>query len=329
MTVPADRTPVPPTRTPDTPGDGPPAHPPTPIDGAGAREPEPAPESGALSIRRITFEYPERFEPMWAPHLPEFAAAANAISLGMPYAEPQFIRAVESTYDRLEPKLRARTEDYVTQETGHFTQHERLNAIVTDRYPATRHVQRMLAANDRWIERRSPRFKVAYAASGETISYGVARWTEAHLGRLMDRADPVAATLYCWHLAEEIEHKSATFDVFEATDGSRLRYAWAALVGFATITFFTLLGALVQLHGEKRLRYPVCWFRLVTLGVSMAFEVLPTLVVSALPGHHPTDFTDPIFLPAWLDQYDPATGTMPLWGELPGGATTAPSHPAP
>lgn len=163
-----------------------------------------------LPLRRIKFEYPSDFDPMWAPKLPEFAAAANAISLGMPYAEPQFIRAVTSTFDRLDPELRARSESYIRQETGHFTQHQRLNDIVTARYSATRHVQRLLAANDAWVERRSARFKVAYAASGETISYGVARWTEANLGKLMDKADPVAATLYCWHLAEEIEHKSNT-----------------------------------------------------------------------------------------------------------------------
>lgn len=113
--------------------------------------------------------------------------------------------------------------------------------------------------------------------------------------------------------------------MFEATDGSRLRYAWAAIIGFITIVMFTFIGALVQLHGEKRLRYPVCWFRLLKLGMSMAFELIPTLVVSSLPGHHPEDFTDPIFLPAWLGQYDPVTGTMPLWGAMPGGATTVPT----
>lgn len=296
--------------------------------GSAALDPTvPTAGAGELPVRRVAFEYPDDFDPMWAPHLPEFAAAANAISLGMPYAEPQFIRAVQSTYDRLDPDLRARTETYVAQETGHHTQHERLNAIVAARYPAVRHVQRLLAANDAWVERRSQRFRVAYAAAGETISYAVARWTEARLGTLMDRSDPVAATLYCWHLAEEIEHKSSTYDVFEATDGSRLRYAWAAIIGFVTIVSFTFLGALVQLHGEKRLRYPVCWFRLLKLGFSMAFEVMPTLLVSSLPGHHPRDFTDPIYLPAWLGQYDPVTGTMPLWGELPGGTTTAPTRP--
>ena len=80
---------------------------------------------------------------------------------------------------------------------------------------------------------------------------------------------------------------------------------------------FTAIGALVQLHGEKRLRYPLTWFRLAKLGVSLAFVLVPTVVVSSLPGHHPNDFTDPIYLPQWLQQYDPATGTMPLWGSVP------------
>ncbi len=266
-----------------------------------------------LPVRRVSFSYPSDTDPMWAPHKPEFAAAANAISLGMPYAEPLFIRAVRSTFDRIDDDLRTRSETYIRQETGHHTQHRRFNDIIVARYPGARRVQWLMAKNSEWVWRRSPRFRVAYAAAGETISYGVARWTEAHLGELMDRADPVPATLYLWHLAEEVEHKANTFDVFEATDGSRLRYAWAALVGLLTIATFTLLGALVQLWGEKRLRNPLTWIRLVGLSVSMAFVLVPTLVVSALPGHHPRDFVDPIYLPAWLGQYDPVTGTMPLW----------------
>ena len=294
-------------------------------------EPAAAAVEAPLPVRRVSFSYPSDTDPMWAPHMPEFAAAANAISLGMPYAEPLFIRAVRSTFDRIDDDLRARSETYIRQETGHHTQHKRFNDIIVNRYPGARRVQWLMAKNSEWVWRRSPRFRVAYAAAGETISYGVARWTEANLGRLMDRADPVPATLYLWHLAEEIEHKSNTFDVFEATDGSRLRYAWAALIGFLTIAAFTAIGALVQLRGEKRLRNPLTWFRLIRLSVSMAFVLVPTLVISALPGHHPRDFVDPIYLPAWLSQYDPETGTMPLWQghRSEGWERSAPSDVAP
>lgn len=54
---------------------------------------EPVAEA-VLPTRRVSFEYPDDTNPMWVAHQPEFAAAANAISLGMPYAEPLFIRAV-------------------------------------------------------------------------------------------------------------------------------------------------------------------------------------------------------------------------------------------
>lgn len=275
----------------------------------------PADVEAVLPTRRVAFEYPDDVNPMWVRHQPEFSAAANAISLGMPYAEPLFIRAVRSTYDRIDDDLRARSDSYVRQETGHHTQHKRFNDIISAHYPGTVRVQRWMAANSAWVWRRSPRFRVAYAAAGETISYGVARWTEAHLGQIMDQADPVPATLFLWHLAEEIEHKANTYDVFEATDGSRLRYAWAAIVGFLTISLFTAIGAAVQLWGEKRLRYPITWFRLVRLSLSLIFVLVPTLVISALPGHHPRDFADPIYLPAWLGRYDPVTETMPLWGQ--------------
>jgi hypothetical protein len=39
------------------------------------------------------------------------------------------------------------------------------------------------------------------------------------------------------------------------------------------------------------------------------------MVVSCLPGHHPSHFSDPYFLPAWLGQYDAETGTMPVWAD--------------
>ena len=276
-----------------------------------------SPVEAPLPVRRVRFAYPDDVDPMWVPAMPEFSAAANAISLGMPYAEPLFIKAVRSTYDRIDDDLRARSDTYVRQETGHHTQHKAFNDIISARYPGTRRVQQMMAANSAWVWRRSPRFRVAYAAGGETISYGVARWTEAHLGDIFDQADPVPATLFLWHLAEEIEHKANTYDVFEATDGSRLRYAWATLIGFLTIAFFTAIGVIVQLRGERRLRYPVTWWRLAKLATSLAFVLVPTMVVSSFPGHHPRDFTDPIYLPAWLTQYDPVTETMPLWGSDP------------
>src|SRR4051794_8596311 len=110
------------------------------VDGPDLIDARPDAAESPLPVRRVAFEYGEDVDPMWVPARPEFAAAANAISLGMPYAEPLFIKAVRSTYDQIDDDLRARTDTYVRQETGHHTQHKRFNDIVSARYPATRHV---------------------------------------------------------------------------------------------------------------------------------------------------------------------------------------------
>ena len=123
----------------------------------------------------------------------------------------------------------------------------------------------------------------------------------------------MATTLFLWHLAEEVEHKTAAYDVFEATDGSRLRYALAATLAVLLLIGFTVTSTLAQLWSLRRLRYPVTWFRLAWWSVSLAFTILPLLVVSSLPGHQPEATADPPYLRQWLLGVDPSTGTAPVW----------------
>lgn len=272
------------------------------------------PSTHPLPRRRVAFEYGDDFNTAWIPHKPEFAYAANSVSLMMPYAEPHFIKAVRHYLPELEPELRQRTKDYIRQETQHHVEHKKFNEIIAAQYPKVDRVERLMKRVFDWLWRRwSNPFNLAFAAGGEIISFGVARWTEKHLGELFDGADPVATTLFAWHLAEECEHRSAAFDVYEAVDGSRLRYAWAAFIGLLTLGTFTWLGTFTMLKQDGRFWRPVTWFRMIRWSFSLAFDLLPTMLVSSLPGHHPSNFTSPVFLTTWLKQFDPATGTMPIW----------------
>ena len=108
-----------------------------------------------------------------------------------------------------------------------------------------------------------------------------------------------------WHLAEEVEHKTAAFDVFEATDGSRLRYTLATALSLLLLIVFTITGSLLMLRSQRRLRLPVTWFRLTRWSLSLAFSLLPVLAVSCLPGHHPRDLVDPAYLTQWLRGAEP------------------------
>jgi predicted metal-dependent hydrolase len=267
-----------------------------------------------LPVRRVAFAFPDDLDPSWNRRLPEFAAAANSVSLIMPFAEPYFVRSVRAVLPRLDAPLQVVARAYLRQELGHHVQHRRFNELVVARHPGLARVERWMGNTYGALGRnRSERFNMAFAAASETIAYSLARWTEHHLVELFDDADPVPATLFLWHLAEEVEHKSTAFDVFEAVDGSRLRYARAAVLTLGLLAWFTLAGTLVTLHDQRRLHAPLAWWRLVRWSVSFAFVVLPTMLVSALPGHHPSQLADPVYLPVWLGQYDDETGTMPLW----------------
>lgn len=272
---------------------------------------------GPLPLRRVAFEYPEDLDPAWSPRYPEFSFAANSVSLLMPYAEPYFVKSVRSALPQLDGPLADRTKDFLAQELGHHVQHRRFNDLIALRYPSVRRLEGWMRRTYGWFSRtRSLRFNLAFAAGSETIAFSLARWTEANLADLFRGADPVPATLYLWHLAEEVEHKTAAFDVFEAIDGSRLRYATAMLISFSILAWFTTLSTITMLAASHRLFRPLVWLHLLKWAVSSAFVMLPTMLVSALPGHHPSTLADPVYLSAWLREFDPATGTMPEPGVL-------------
>jgi hypothetical protein len=264
-----------------------------------------------LPLRRVALEYPDDLDPCWNRRFPEFAHAANGISLLMPYAEPYFVRSARSALDQLDDPLRTQTRAYIDQEREHHRQHRRFNDLVAARYPGIGRIEQWMRRTYGWLGRtRSQRFNLAFAAGSETIAFALARWVEKHAGQLFTDADAEPATLFMWHLAEEIEHKSAAFEVYEAVDGSRVRYAAASAISLVLLMWFTWISALVMLRGERRLHSPVAHFRLLRWSLSISFTVLPMLASSALPGHHPRSFADPVWLPAWLETFDSDTGTL-------------------
>ncbi len=288
------------------------------LSGVGASADEVEVSTEPLPLRRVRFEYPDDLDPAWIPGRPEFAAMANGLSLLMPYAEPLFIKAVRSGLDELDPAHQARVEDYIRQEVGHHREHARFNQIIRARHPGVARVERWMKRCADWVSgTRSRGYNLAFSAGGEIMSFLLARWVDEHSGELFAGADPVATTLFLWHLSEEVEHKSVAFDVYEEIDGSKLRYGLAMVQGTALLGFFVWSAALVMLRDDGRLWRPMTHLRLARWAISAAFELFPAMLVSALPGHHPDDFTDPLYLSTLLRQYDPETRTMPLW-ESPG-----------
>lgn len=264
-------------------------------------------------LRVPRFELPEQLDTSWSPSFPEFAAAANGVSLLMPHVEPYVAHTVRLVLDRLDAPLADEARVFVSQELQHQSQHRRVNRALMATTPGLVRIDRWAGRLYGWLARtRSTRWSLAFAAGFETSAFALARWTERHLRLLFDDADPAVATVFLWHLAEEVEHKTVAFDVHQAVDGSRWRYLAAGLTSLALLAVLTVAATTVQLGASRRLWSPVAWWRLLRWSISLAFEVLPDLFVSAMPRHHPSQFSDPTLLVTWLRSFDPATGEDPL-----------------
>jgi len=267
-----------------------------------------------LSARRIRFQFSEEVPLMWTPNYPEMSAAANSVSLLMPHVEPYVMASVRAVLQELPSEQRVTAAAFIAQEAQHQRQHQNFNALVTPQIQGMSSVERSMHRTYTWLQRSSStRFNLAFAAGFETVAFSLARWTESHLRRFFEGADERIVTLFLWHLAEEVEHKSVAFDAYEAVDGSKLRYLAAATVSILILSAYTLLATLLNLKAQGRLFYPVAWFRLFVCSTSLAWQVLPDVAASAMPSHHPSDFADPVVLSTWLRQYDPETASMPMW----------------
>ncbi len=258
-----------------------------------------------LRARKVAFDSARDFDVEWQRRLPEFAIAANAVSMMMPHVEPYVVRSVRGVLDDLEPELAGEARAYAAQESAHHAQHRRYNQHLIHRYPILRKVDHWLSRTFRFIEAKGRGdFSLAYAAGAETIAYAIARWVADHRRTLLDGAEGPAADLFVWHLAEEVEHKTVAFDVFEARSGSRWLFLAGMLASLSTLAFFTVVGTLAMMVSSRRILAPVAWFRLTWWCLTFVFELLPTMAGALVRGHHPSTLSDPEFYRVWLLEHD-------------------------
>lgn len=248
---------------------------------------------------------------------------ANSVSMMMPHAEPYVARSVRATIDHLDPQTAAQVRSFVAEEMQHHAEHRRFNRAVLTHQPNLARLDRLMAWTFDKLGRRSLAFNAGFAAGFETIAYAVARWVEARLGRLFSGANDDAASLFLWHLAEEVGHKTIAFDAFQQVSGRRRTYVAAMTTAMVLLGFFAAVGTAQMLWHQRRFFRPIAHWRMATWTLSFVFELLPAMVVSALPGHHPSKLVDPAFYGQWLEHFDADDATLPVW------SSNVASSPAP
>lgn len=201
-----------------------------------------------------------------APHTPRWwwgdnafrTHMANALNLIFPEGERFFIRSVRWAVDGLDdPELLARVRTFMAQEAQHGRAHDAAIAdLVAQGFPIEAIVERY-----RWwafeiIEPAAPpALRLAVTAALEHLTATLAEHALAE--HFLDDAAPEMVALLRWHAAEEIEHKSVAFDVFEAVDGryamrvAGMVVALSVLLAMWGMTFRALVRADPELTAER------------------------------------------------------------------------------
>lgn len=280
------------------------------------------PPPASLLARRVHFDWLDRETDQWHHTLPEFGAAANAISLLMPHAEPYVIAQVRAGLSSVESpseELRTTVDVWAKQEGAHFRAHRDFNRSLCSASRTARVLdslgRRIFAA----LSKRSRSFGLAFAAAFEIVAFCAARWAESGLRRYFTGADERSASLFLWHLAEEIEHKGIAHDVMAQSEEARKKYNVAVLVAFTVLIGFTVVGGLSLFARRASVCNPIRWARLVGWGFSFAFVVMPVVSSSMTKDFHPDQLVDPPWMAQWLREFDPVSQTLPLWTEAGAG----------
>lgn len=289
-----------------------------------------SPPSASFLARRVHFDWLDHETDQWHHTMPEFGAAANAISLLMPHAEPYVIsqvRAGLSSLDAPSQELTSAVDVWAKQEAAHFKAHRDFNRSLCATSRTARVLNRLGTRIFSTLSRRSAAFGLAFAAAFEIVAFCAARWAESGLRRYFSGADERSATLFLWHLAEEIEHKGIAHDVMAQHQEARKKYNLAVLVAFAVLIGFTVVGGLLLFSRRLSVFNPIRWIRLIAWGFSFAFVVMPVVSSSMSRDFHPDQLVDPPWMAQWLREFDPVTQTLPLWTDA-GTTFSQPPHQA-
>lgn len=222
-----------------------------------------------LIVRRLLIDLEAPVPRRWCGGDAFRTAFFNALSMSFPVGEQFFIDAVRQGLAALsateQESFKAEVQGFIGQEATHRRIHALFNAqiekhgLVNDWEPRAR--ERL-----KQVDGFEPRHGLAITAAHEHFTAIFAEWMLRH-HEVFQNTEPRLATLWLWHSAEEYEHKSTAFDLYQALGGSHeWRITW-----FRRISLIFLGDILRQTFNNLRRDGSLWQWRTWTSGASFLF----------------------------------------------------------
>lgn len=245
-----------------------------------------------ITVRRPEFTWPDDLPILPDANDPSRSCELVALSFTLPYLEPYLIRTMRAAAKEVEDEvLRAEMKAFSGQEAQHFQQHARINDVVRVQLSgpsaaAMRALEDDLEADYRqFSDEKSLAFNLAYAEGFEAMTFALARSAigTADVGRVV----PEWANLIAWHLSEEVEHRTVTFDAYEAVVG---RYPYRVAVGtLAQAHFLRYLFRMATVLQRETVSAEIPMWRVLAQGVKRNWSngTIPGTLRATLPTYNP------------------------------------------
>ncbi|MFF4538480.1 metal-dependent hydrolase [Streptomyces aureus] len=230
-----------------------------------ARPPRPVEsERTALKARKVSFSWEDT--PLhWVPDDPFATHTINVLHLLLPAGERWFVHVYRQALPLIrDERLREDVIGFIGQEATHSQAHDEvlphLAELGLDPTPYTAQVDWLFEKllGDRTLPPgRARRWwlleRIALIAAIEHYTAFLGDWI-LNADELDRRgADPVMLDLLRWHGAEEVEHRSVAFDLFQHVDGSYRRRARTWATAFTALVFLWQRGARFFMENDPTL----------------------------------------------------------------------------
>ncbi|MGP3980680.1 metal-dependent hydrolase [Streptomyces sp. KR80] len=228
-----------------------------------------------IAPRRVSFDWRET--PLhWIPDEPTATHVINVLHLLLPAGERWFVKVFKEALPLVrDPELLKDVKGFMGQEATHSVQHayvlDHLAEQGLDPTGYTKHVEWMF---DVLLGEKPPfrvpvpkrewlRFRLSLIAAIEQFTAVLGNWVLHADGLDRAHSDEVMLDLLRWHGAEEVEHRSVAFDMYQHVGGAGLgRYArrieGMAVVGPVLLWLWFFGAAYLIRHDPQltgRLRY--------------------------------------------------------------------------
>jgi uncharacterized protein len=205
-----------------------------------------------IKPRRVTFDW-ESTPLHWIPADPVGTHIINAFHIILPTGERWFIQCVKDALPEItDERLREEVKGFIGQEMIHARSHQgvldgllRSHGLDTSKLtdPMVKETEERPARRARMSPRKARRmlmFELAAVSAIEHYTAVTGEWIMNNTALEAAGADPTMLDLLRWHGAEEVEHRSVVFDVYQHLGG---RYALR--VSAWAVSLFFLYSAVI------------------------------------------------------------------------------------